>query len=224
MTDTTVNCLPVYVLIDVSSSMKKFEDQLNESIVSIYEELIDNPRISDFAQVSIVTFATEPDIILPMTELHNLTALPRATCYGLTMLDKALRLLRAQIDTDVDALKASGRKVLRPVIFLLTDGFPSDDKGNASTAWESDYDQLTDPGYQYHPNIVPFGYGQATWDFLRKVATIPEAAFLAEQGTGSALQKVIPALLNTLVKSAAVKGLALPRDVDGFIRITDEYM
>lgn len=224
MPPTTVNCLPVYVLIDKSSSMKQFENQLNESIVSIYEELIGNPRISDFAQVSIVTFDTEPKVILPMTELHSLTALPRATCSGATMLDKALRLLRTQIDEDVPVLKASGRKVLRPVVFLLTDGMPSDQYGRASDDWKSDFDELTDAEYLYHPNIVPFGYGQATRGFLTTVATIPGAAFLAQDGTSGALEKVIPALLNTLVKSAASKGLALPTEVDGFIRVTDEYM
>lgn len=224
MAQTTVNCLPVYVVIDTSGSMIKFEDQLNESIVSIYEELIGNPRISDFAQVSIISFATEPSVILQMTELQKLTALPRVACDGVTMLDKALRLIRAQIEEDVPALKTAGHQVLRPAVFLLTDGMPSDDQGYASTAWEADYAQLTDSGYPYHPNVVPFGYGQATPEFLAQVATIRGAAFLAKDGPGSALQQVIPALLNTLVKSAANKGLTLPNEVDGFTRITDEYI
>ena len=48
---TRVNCLPTYILIDTSSSMKKVEDSLNDTIEYLYDELITSPRISDFAHV-----------------------------------------------------------------------------------------------------------------------------------------------------------------------------
>jgi hypothetical protein len=75
--------------------------------------------------------------------------------------------------------------------------------------------------YPNHPNVVPFGYGQASPQFLSDVATLPDGAFLAKDGgTGGALKKVIPALLNTLIASASDNALSVPTEVDGYTRVS----
>jgi len=51
---TTVNCLPTYIMIDTSFSMKDDEDTLNETIEYLYDELITSPRICEFAHVCII--------------------------------------------------------------------------------------------------------------------------------------------------------------------------
>jgi uncharacterized protein YegL len=223
--DAKVNCLPVYVIIDTSKSMTPFESMLNEGIESLYDELITSPRISDFAHVSIISFNTDAEVVLQMMDLQSLNALPQVICAGVTNLGKALALLRQRIDEDVPYLKSSGRQVLRPVAFLLTDGLPTDALGHLSEEWRAEYAALVDKSYSRHPNVVPFGYGQATPNFLKDIATIPDAAFLAkDDGTDSALRKVIPALLNTLLASAKDNALTLPATVDGFIRVSEEIL
>ena len=42
--------------------------------------------------------------------------------------------------------------------------------------------------------------------------------------TGDALKNVIPALLNSLVTSAREGALHLPTEVEGFIRVSDEFV
>jgi len=222
---TQINCLPVYILIDTSQSMSPFEDVLNETVESLYDELITSPRISEFAYVSIISYSTEAEVVLEMTDLMAIDALPELRCGGVTNFTRALRLLHQRIDDDVPRLTDAGRAVLRPVAFLLTDGQPTDEAGRLSSDWKPDFFSLVDKSYSRHPNIVPFGYGAATADILNEISTIPGAAFLAKEGgTADALRRIIPALLNTLVASARDNALRLPVEVDGFIRVSPEIL
>jgi len=220
-----VNCLPVYVIIDTSKSMSPYESMLNQGIESLYDELITSPRISDFAHVSIISFNTDAEVVMQMTDLQSMNALPQVACGGVTNFGEAISLLRQRIDQDVPYLKNSGRQVLRPVAFLLTDGVPTDETGHPSEEWRVEYTALVSKSYESHPNVVPFGYGLASPQFLKDIATIPDAAFLAKDGgTDSALRKVIPALLNTLLASAKDNALRLPAEVDGYIRVSEEIL
>ena len=63
---TQVKCLPVYIVLDTSSSMKKHEQLLNDSIERLYDELVTSPRVSDFVQLSIISFNTKAEVVLPM--------------------------------------------------------------------------------------------------------------------------------------------------------------
>lgn len=223
--ETKINCLPVYLVIDTSQSMAPFEDVLNETIETLYDELVTSPRISDFAFVSILSYNTDAEVVLQMTELHTMDALPQLACGGISNFVKALRLLRQRIEEDISHLNGVGREVLRPVVFLLTGGQPSDEQGDLSDNWKSDYAALVHKSYRRHPNVIPFGYGAATSEILNEVSTIPGAAFLAKEGrTSEALRKVIPALLNTLVASVRDNVLRLPAEVDGFIRVSPEII
>jgi uncharacterized protein YegL len=222
---TKVNCLPVYIVIDTSYSMSPYEDVLNQTIETLYDTLITSPRIADFAHISILSYNTEAEVVLQMTDLQTMDVLPQLGCGGVTDFVKALRLLRQRIEEDVTLLSNAGRDVLRPVAFLLTDGQPTDDKGHPSDNWKGEYDALVNKSYARHPHVVPFGYGTATADMLIGISTIPGAAFLAKDGgTAEALRRIIPALLNTLVASARDNELRLPTEVDGFIRVSPEIV
>jgi uncharacterized protein YegL len=212
--ETMGRCLPVYIMIDTSMSMRPFESILNDSLEAIYDELITSPRLSDFTAVSILSYNTEAEVVLKMTNSRSLAELPVLSCRGVTNLGKALRLLRSQIEEDIPRLSRVGRAVLRPVTFLLTDGLPTDD-------WKSDFAPLVDKSYFRHPNIIPFGYGEATADLMGEISTIPGAAFLnMDNNTAAALRKVFPALLNTLTFSARAGALTLPTEVEGFISVS----
>jgi uncharacterized protein YegL len=220
-----IKCLPVYIVIDTSYSMSPYEDVLNQTIETLYDTLITSPRIADFAHISILSYNTEAEVVLQMTDLQTMDVLPQLGCGGVTDFVKALRLLRQRIEEDVTLLSNAGREVLRPVAFLLTDGQPTDDQGHPSDNWKGEYEALVDKLYRRHPNVVPFGYGTATADMLLGISTIPGAAFLAKDGgTAEALRRIIPALLNTLVASAHDNELRLPTEVDGFIRVSPEIV
>lgn len=222
---TKVKCLPTYILIDTSSSMKPAQDTLNETVESLYDELILDPSICDFAHVSIVTFSTDAHVVLGMTDIQQISALPMLECGGVTNFGRALEAVRGCIDGDVEQLIAVGREVLRPVVFVLTDGQPTDERGYLSDAWRTSHAQLVDRAWKRHPNVVPFGFGGATPDVLRDMATIPGAAFIAKDpGNTDSLKTIFATLLNSLVASQQSNELRLPREVDGFVTVNQDII
>lgn len=222
---TKVNCLPTYLLIDTSSSMKPDEGTLNETVEYLYDELIMNPRISDFVHFSIISFNTDAHVVLKMIDIQQITAIPQLECSGVTNFSRAFQLLRQCIDQDVPMLHAAGREVLRPVAFLLTDGQPTSQDGHITQNWRDEYERLTDKGWRRHPNVVPFGFGGATADVLQDMATINGTAFIAkDSGNKESLRTIFAALLNTFVASAQENELRLPTEVDGFIRVSQDII
>jgi uncharacterized protein YegL len=91
---TKVKCLPVYILIDTSKSMSPFEDVLNQTIEHLYDELITSRRISEFAFVSIISYNNSAEVVLRMTDIQSMNALPQLGCGGVTNFTAAIRLLR----------------------------------------------------------------------------------------------------------------------------------
>jgi uncharacterized protein YegL len=223
--ETRIKCLPVYILVDTSHSMSQYEDVLNAMIESLYDELIISPRISDFAHVSVISYNSQAEVVLEMTDLQVLDQLPQLGCGGYTNFAAAIRLLRQRIEEDVPRLNDSGRAVLRPVAFLLTDGQPTDERGQLSDAWKPEFAALVESSYRRHPHVVPFGYGGATAAVVTELATIPGAAYLAnDTKTADALKKIMAALLNTLVASARDNALRLPTQVEGFIQVSRDVV
>lgn len=222
---TKVKCLPTYILIDTSSSMKPSMETVNEMVEHLYDELIMSPRISEFAHIAIIIFNTDARVVLEMTDIQQITALPQLEASGVTNFSRAFQVLRQRIEQDVPRLNAAGREVLRPVIFMLTDGQPTDERGRITQSWRNEYERLTDKGWRRHPNIVPFGFGDATADVLKDLATINGSAFLAKDpGNTEPLRKIFAMLLNTLVASAKENELRLPTEVDGFIRVSEDII
>jgi uncharacterized protein YegL len=222
---TKVKCLPTYILIDTSGSMKSAMETVNEMVEYLYDELIISPRISEFAHISIIIFNTDAQVVLEMTDIQKITALPQLEASGVTNFSRVFQVLRQRIEQDVPMLNSAGRGVLRPVVFMLTDGQPTDENGRFTQSWRDEYERLTDKDWRRHPNIVPFGFGGATADVLQDLATIKGCAFLAKDtGNSESLRKIFVMLLNTLVASAKENELRLPTEVDGFIRVSPDIM
>src|SRR5258708_31609326 len=136
-------CLPVYVVVDTSMSMLRFEGAVNEALRSLHGALINDPRLSGFVYVSILSYNTAAEIALKMTDPQSVDNFPVLKCGGATNLASALRLLHDRIEEDVPHLGRTGRAALRPVPFLLADGQPTE-HGYPSDNWKSDLAALMD--------------------------------------------------------------------------------
>jgi uncharacterized protein YegL len=212
-------CLPTYLLLDTSGTMTPHEELLNATLDHVYESLVDSPRVAEFAHISIVTFNTHPHVALEMTDIEEVQALPQLNCGGLTNFGEAFDLVRQRIDIDVPALRARGKAVLRPAVFLFTDGQPSD-----AGRWAVNFANLVDKSWSRRPHVLTFGFGEATGESLKGMAT--KAAFLAKKNLEEkeALSRMLTTLLNTLVASAPVGNLVVPEDLPGFERIPVDYV
>ncbi|WP_328618433.1 VWA domain-containing protein [Amycolatopsis sp. NBC_00355] len=215
---TKSKCLPTYFVFDTSSSMAENEKLLNDTLEELYNTLAESPLVGEFAHVSIVSFNDEAEVVVEMTDLGDLQSLPQFSCNGRTSYGKVFTLLREQIDRDIPALNATGKAVLRPAVFIMTDGLPTD------SGWQNAFAALADDDWPRHPHVITYGFGKAVQEVLGKIAT--KAAFIAEAHTTdkTAITAVLSNMLRTLVASAKADQLQIPTEVAGFTSVPLEYM
>src|SRR4051794_2851415 len=96
-----LTCLPTYLVIDASSSMIPHQNVLNATLDRLHQSLAMNPRVSEFAHVCLIAFATDAHLVIPMSEMDQVPAMPEVVCAGATEYGKAFTLLRQCIENDV---------------------------------------------------------------------------------------------------------------------------
>lgn len=120
--------LPVYILIDTSGSMKGEPiESVKVGLADMVATLRQDPYALETVCISIITFDREVNQILPLTELENLQ-LPNIVTpdSGPTHMGAALKMLCDKIGLEVKKGTMEQKGDWRPLLFLLTDGKPSD--------------------------------------------------------------------------------------------------
>ena len=120
--------LPIYFLIDVSESMVGEPiTQVENGMRNIIQELRTDPYALETVCISIITFDKDVNQVLPLTELENLQ-LPNIITpdAGPTHMGRALKMLCDKIGVEVKKGTPEQKGDWRPLLFLLTDGKPSD--------------------------------------------------------------------------------------------------
>jgi uncharacterized protein YegL len=214
-------CLPTYLVLDTSTSMKPYEDLLNNTLEHVYVELKRSPRVSEFAHICIISFNTQPHVVQPMTDLGQTSAIPILNCSGGTQYGVLFDELRQLIEADVGRLSTPTRRVLRPAVFLLTDGAPQD-----KDTWRTHFAPLASSDWKLRPHIIAYSFGNASEQVIRDLA--PKVAFRARDSAaqGDAVAQALISLLNTVVYSASAGRLEIPSHVNGFdtIVVPNEYV
>ncbi|TNY38172.1 vWA domain-containing protein [Thermomonospora catenispora] len=212
--------LPFYLVCDESYSMDGAPiDAINKSLPEIHQEIGGNPVVADKTRFCLISFSSTAQVLLPLSDLSEVTSMPAMAASGSTSYTAAFTLLRDTIERDVAALKAAGHQVLRPAVFFLTDGQPTDDD------WVSAYQRLTDPSWKPRPNILAFGFGGVNVDTIQQVATV--RGFLADGSLGpaQALQEFAQSLIQSVINSGTSAdagggmSLAMPDKVPGFTTV-----
>jgi uncharacterized protein YegL len=213
-----VKGLPTYLVLDTSGSMTPHERMLNNTLMDIYDTIDTSPQVAEFIHLSVISFNTQPHVVTAMEDLDDVQSLPTVSCGGMTNFGLMFELVRGRIEADVRAMASKGLKVLRPVVFLLTDGVPSDPD------WQDQLAELTDRSWKTHPNIITYGFGDAREDVLGRIANI--AAYAAEKGADNraALSEALTSMLSSLVASAKTHDFEVPQVVKGYRSIPVEYV
>lgn len=184
--------LPVYFLIDVSESMvgepiKAVEDGMR----AIIAELRANPYAMETAHVAIIAFAGKAAELTPLEELPRFYP-PRFPIGGGTSLGAGLTCLMDNIDACVVKGTPTRKGDWRPLVFLFTDGTPTDDYEAALARWNAYYrERCTLVAITIGRGVSTAALSRLTPHVLRLTSTDPKAfsAFFkwisASIGTGS---------------------------------------
>lgn len=131
--------LPVYFLIDVSESMVGDPiKQVENGMRQIVQELRTDPYALETAFVSVIAFAGKAKSLSPLTELYKFYP-PTFPIGGGTALGAALDFLMDDIEKNVVKTTEERKGDWKPIIFLFTDGTPTDNCSSAFARWNSRY-------------------------------------------------------------------------------------
>ncbi len=147
----TTRKFPVYLLLDCSSSMSGAPIiAVNEGLELLYKELMKDPQAKESVWISLIRFATtaSQDRLTPIDQFVP----PTLSASGSTAMGGAFQLLVNSIQQDLTPKIGNQRGDFRPLVFLLTDGAPTD-------SWQAPVQQLHALTGSQRPTIVALGCG-----------------------------------------------------------------
>ena len=120
--------LPVYLLLDTSGSMRGEPiEAVKVGVQALVSGLRQDPYALESVHLSLITFDREAKELCPLTSLEDFQ-MPLLECpeAGPTHLGEALRALCTAVDRDVIRSTPDRKGDWRPLLFIMTDGSPSD--------------------------------------------------------------------------------------------------
>jgi len=170
--------LPVYLVVDTSASLTGEIGSINEAVSSLFRTLAANPAMADTVRVALIEFSEDARIVIPLSDVGEITRVPALVAGGTTNYSAALRLVRQVIPDDVASLKSEGFRVWRPVMFFVTDGSPADH------SWQIALEELRPPEFRQGPTIVAIGFGSADPAIIREIGSGKGGAFMISDAIG----------------------------------------
>ncbi|MDM1371679.1 TerY-C metal binding domain-containing protein [Myroides marinus] len=146
--------LPIYFLIDISESMVGEPiQQVEEGLSTIIQALKTDPVAMETVYVSIIVFAGEAKTLIPLQEIINFYP-PKFPIGSGTSLSKGLGHLMYELRRNIIKTTPEQKGDWKPIVFLFTDGVPTDETNNAIIEWKKNW--------QGSSNMVAVSFGDET--------------------------------------------------------------
>ena len=131
--------LPIFFILDCSESMVgENNKKMNDGLQMIVNDLKKDPHALETAWLSVIAFAGVAKTIVPLVEVASFYP-PRLPVGSGTHLGAALRELTQQMDTQIRKTTEERKGDWKPVVYLLTDGRPTDDTAAEIARWKANY-------------------------------------------------------------------------------------
>lgn len=131
--------LPVFFLIDLSESMVGEPlDLVKKGMEHLIRGLKKNPFALETVWIEIIGFAGKAKILEPFEELP-LFYPPDFFIGGGTAIGNGVEFLMKEIDSNVSSSTPSKKGDWKPLVFIFTDGQPTDNYSHVLNKWENDY-------------------------------------------------------------------------------------
>lgn len=180
--------LPVYLLLDTSASM--FGEPITavkNGIQILISSLRQDPYALETAFISIITFHSTAQQIVPLTDLISFQA-PDIEAQGMTALGDALALTADCIEKEVVKTSEHQRGDWRPLVFLMTDGEPNHD-------WQAGLEKFKALKLSM---VIGCAAGEdANTETLKKIANVVVRLDTADAATIKAFFKWVSASVST---------------------------
>lgn len=149
-----VRRMPVYLLLDVSGSMSGAPIiGVEQGVQLLHNELINQPQAVEVVHLSVITFASSASQVIPLTPITSF-APPALSAGGGTSLGGALHELANALDREIIPNSATKKGDYKPLVFLLTDGEPTD-------SWEPELNALNSRRDKKAGSIIALGCGDS---------------------------------------------------------------
>jgi len=127
--------LPIYFLIDSSESMVGDPiSNVEEGMANIIKALKADPYALETVWISVLIFAGQAKTLVPLQEIVNFYP-PKFPIGGGTSLSNGLGHLMYELTSNVKKTTFEQKGDWKPIIFLFTDGEPTDDSSTAIAEW-----------------------------------------------------------------------------------------
>ena len=131
--------LPIFMLLDVSESMAGDNlRQLQQGLERLVAGLRTDPHALETVYLSAIAFAGKARTLAPLTELMHFYP-PRLPLGSGTSLGRGMMHLMDELDRTVQPSTRERKGDWRPVVYLMTDGKPTDDIEPALKRWRDHY-------------------------------------------------------------------------------------
>ena len=144
--------LPIYFLIDVSESMVGDPIlQVEEGMARIIKALKTDPNALETVWISIIVFAGQAKTIVPLQEIVTFYP-PKFPIGSGTSLSNGLGHLMYELRKNIVKTTMEVKGDWKPIIFLFTDGAPTDETKAAINEWKQNWQRTA--------NIVAVSFGE----------------------------------------------------------------
>lgn len=131
--------LPIYFLVDVSESMiGEPIEQVQKGMRQIIQDLRTDPYALETVYVSVIAFAGKALSLSPLTELFKFYP-PVFPIGSGTSLGRAMEFLMDDFEKSIQKTTLEEKGDWKPIVFLFTDGTPTDNPTKAFEKWNAKY-------------------------------------------------------------------------------------